>query len=84
MKEAVRSLVALAIATHRVELLRAYLEGHREETRAVDLDLAAFVCVTSIAAITHTAVLHHPEMLANDATEALVQEATRLIVRYLQ
>jgi hypothetical protein len=65
-------------------LFRAYLEGHRGEIRAVDLDLAAFVCVTSIEALTHTAVLHHPEMLSDDMIEALVEEATRLIVRYLQ
>jgi len=29
-------------------------------------------------------VLHHPEMLTHDPTETLVEEATRLIVRYLQ
>jgi AcrR family transcriptional regulator len=113
MKAAVRSLVTLAIETHRVDprlhrvlaeqiprtgklrnveafnrenyaLFRSYLESHRDEIRAVDLDLAAFVCVTSIEALTHTAVLHHPEMLADDAAGALVEEATRLIVRYLQ
>jgi AcrR family transcriptional regulator len=66
-------------------LFRTYLEAHRNEFRAVDLGLAAFVCVTSIEALTHTAVLHHAEMLSNDATtEALVDEATHLIVRYLQ
>jgi arginyl-tRNA--protein-N-Asp/Glu arginylyltransferase len=65
-------------------LFRTYLEAHRDEIRPVDLDLAAFVCVTSIEALTHSAVLHHPEMLSGDATETLVDEATRLIVRYLQ
>ena len=66
-------------------LFRTYLEAHRNEFRAVDLGLAAFVCVTSIEALTHTAVLHHSEMLSNDeATKALVDEATRLVVRYLQ
>lgn len=65
-------------------LFRTYLEGHRGEIRAVDLKLAAFVCVTSIEALTHTAVLHHPEVLAEQATVTLVDEATRLIVRYLQ
>jgi hypothetical protein len=64
-------------------LFRTYLEGHREEIRALDLDLAAFVYVTSIEALTHTAVLHHPEMLSDGALAALV-EATRLIVRYLK
>jgi AcrR family transcriptional regulator len=65
-------------------LFRAYLEAHRDEIRAVDLDLAAFICVTSIEALTHSAVLHHPEMLAKEATGALADEATRLIVRYLK
>src|SRR5215469_15882473 len=40
-------------------LFRSYLEAHCDEFRAVDLGLAAFVCVTSIEALTHTAVLHH-------------------------
>lgn len=65
-------------------LFRTYLESHREELRALDPDLAAFVCVTSIEALTHTAVLHHPEVLADEAAATLVDEATRLIVRYLQ
>lgn len=39
-------------------LVRSYLEAHRDEIRAVDLDMAAFVAVTSIEALTHTAVLH--------------------------
>jgi AcrR family transcriptional regulator len=65
-------------------LFRGYLERHRDELRALDLDLAAFVCVTTIEALTHTAVLHRPDILSDDALEALVEEATRLIVRYLQ
>lgn len=64
-------------------LFRAYLEAHRDELRAVDLDLAAFVCVTSIEALTHTAVLHRPEVLSDEAKDTLVEEATRLVVRYL-
>ena len=47
--------------------------------------MAAFVCVTSIEALTHTAVLHHSEMLSDDAAvETLVDEATRLVVGYLK
>jgi AcrR family transcriptional regulator len=64
-------------------LFRAYLEGHRDEVRAVDLELAAFVCVTSIEALTHTAVLHHHD-LSNAAMAALVDEAARLVVGYLR
>ncbi len=65
-------------------LFRAYLEAHSDEFRAVDLGLAAFVCVTSIEALTHTAVVHHSESLSEEAFGTLVDEATRLIVRYLQ
>lgn len=64
-------------------LFRGYLERHRPEVRAADLDLAAFVCVTSIEALTHTAVLHRPEVLTDGAAETLVDEATRLVLGYL-
>jgi AcrR family transcriptional regulator len=63
-------------------LFEAYLERHREEVRVADLKLAAFVCVTSIEALTHTAVLHH-KMVSDEAMHALVEEATRLVVGYL-
>src|SRR5262245_30342685 len=63
-------------------LFQAYLESHRDEIRAIDLGLAAFVCVTSIEALTHTAVLHE-EIVSQEATEALIDEATRLVVGYL-
>ena len=63
-------------------LFAAYLERHRDEIRPVDLELAAFVCVTSIEALTHTAVLHR-KIVSDEAMAALVEEATRLIVGYL-
>jgi len=66
------------------DLFRTYLEGRRDELRVLDLELAAFVCVTSIEALTHNAVLHRSEILSDEAVETLIGEATRLIVRYLQ
>jgi arginyl-tRNA--protein-N-Asp/Glu arginylyltransferase len=63
-------------------LFRAYLESRHEEIRAVDLGLAAFVCVTSIEALTHTAVLHR-QLVSDEARQALIDEATRLVVGYL-
>jgi hypothetical protein len=63
-------------------LFQAYLEHHRDEIRAVDLALAAFVCVTSIEALTHTAVLHQ-KIVSDEAMGALIDEATRLVVGYL-
>jgi arginyl-tRNA--protein-N-Asp/Glu arginylyltransferase len=72
------------LSSETYALFRAYLEAHCNEFRAVDLGLATFVCVTSIEALTHTAVVHHSESLSPEAFEALVDEATRLVVRYLQ
>jgi AcrR family transcriptional regulator len=65
-------------------LFRTYLEDRSGELRVTDLGLAAFMCGTSIEALTHTAVLHHPEMLSDEAVETLVDETTRLVVGYLQ
>lgn len=65
-------------------LFRRFLEGHADHLRPLDLDLAAFVCVTSIEALTHTAVLHRTEFLAVEAVEVLIDEGARLILRYLQ
>ena len=59
-------------------------EGHRDEFRVVNLELATFVCVTSIEALTHTAVLRHSDTLSDQEFGALVEETTRLIIRYLQ
>jgi AcrR family transcriptional regulator len=64
-------------------MFRTYLEGHRDEIRAIDLQLAAFVCVTSIEALTHTAVLHRSDVFADGVLDALIDEGTRLVVRYL-
>jgi AcrR family transcriptional regulator len=65
-------------------LFRSYLESQRHAIRRIDLDLAAFVCVTSIEALSHTAVLHRSDILSDGAASTLVEEATRLIVRYLR
>ena len=65
-------------------LFRGYLDAHRDEFRPMDLGLATFVCVTSIEALTHTAVVHHADRLTDEAFGALVDETTLLIVRYLQ
>jgi AcrR family transcriptional regulator len=113
VKQAVRSLVAVAVKAHRVDpklhrvlaeqiprvgkleeletfnrenyaLFRTYLERHRDELRVDDLELASFVCVTSIEALTHNAVLHRSKMLPNEAMETLIDEAVRLVVGYLE
>ncbi|MGC1965467.1 MAG: TetR/AcrR family transcriptional regulator, partial [Candidatus Acidiferrales bacterium] len=38
-------------------LIRGYLDAHRDEIDVADLDLAAFILVTAVEALTHAAVL---------------------------
>lgn len=65
-------------------LFRAYLERHKAEIAVSDTDLAAFISVSAIEAVTHNAVLHGPCPLLDDATENLVDETTRMILGYLR
>lgn len=65
-------------------LFRAFLEARCDQFREVDLELATFVCATSIEALTHTAVLHHSDRRSDEAFGELVEEATRLVVGYLR
>jgi AcrR family transcriptional regulator len=65
-------------------LFRTYLERHRDELRVDDLELASFICVTSIEALTHNAVLHQSRMLSDETMEALIDEGARLVTGYLK
>ena len=66
-----------AIATARVY----------SETQKLDAPIHPFEELSNripIEALTHTAVLHHSEMHSDETTEALIDEAARLVTRYLQ
>ena len=65
-------------------LFRTYLENHRDELRLDDLVLASFVCVTSIEALAHNAVLHYAKVLSEEAMGALIDEGARLVTGYLK
>ena len=65
-------------------LVRGYLEAHREEFDVADLDLAAFVVVTVVEALTHAAVLRRPDILIGDKARRFVDDVTRMLVRYLR
>jgi AcrR family transcriptional regulator len=65
-------------------LVRGYLEAHRDEIDVADLDLAAFVVVTVVEALTHAAVLRRPDILADEKAQRFVDDVTRLVVRYLR
>lgn len=61
-------------------LVAAWLALHREIIVPEDLELASFVVVTTVDAITHATVLERPEVLAHDV---LVDHLTRMVSRYL-
>jgi AcrR family transcriptional regulator len=65
-------------------LFRTYLECHRSELGVDNPELASFVCVTSIEALTHNAVLHYSNMLSDKAMGALIDEGARLVTGYLK
>jgi AcrR family transcriptional regulator len=64
-------------------LFEAWLGAHRDEIAVDDVELAAFVCVSSIEAVTHTAVIHRPDLISHDRASRLVEQTTRLILGYL-
>ncbi len=61
-------------------LVRAYLETRRHELRVEDLDLAAFLAVSCVEAMTHIAVLRRPELLSDPR---FVDEVATMVARYL-
>jgi AcrR family transcriptional regulator len=64
-----------------ITLVRTYLEAHRDEVGVEDLDMAAFLAVSSVEAMTHVAVLRRPELLDDPR---FVDEVTALVVRYVE
>lgn len=63
-----------------VGLARAWLEARASELRPLDRDLAAFIIVQTVEALTHATVITRPELLARPE---LVDEITRVIVNYV-
>jgi len=73
-----------AIDREAYVLVRGYLEAHRRELGIPDTDMAAFVCVTTVEALTHAAVVHRSDVLSEERATAFVDEVTALILRYLK
>jgi hypothetical protein len=70
---------------HEVEdllmgIVRGYLGARRDELRPRDLDLAAFIVVTTVEALTHAAVIHHPTRMSD---ARLAEEISDVVLRYL-
>jgi AcrR family transcriptional regulator len=69
------------IETKALQLARTLLEYRRAELReGLDLDLAAFIVVATVEALTHAAVLYRPDLLAD---ERMLREVRDVVLRYL-
>jgi AcrR family transcriptional regulator len=73
-----------AVERNARTLFRGYLEAHRTEIKVADLDLAAFIFVTTVEALTHSAVLRSPDILAGKKADAFVDAVAQLVLRYLR
>jgi len=62
------------------QLVRGILEARRAEIRRVDLELATFVIIASVEAVTHESAIDHPEYLTDPRIE---DELVELVLRYL-
>ena len=63
-----------------IALVRAYLESRRDELAVDDLEMAAFLSVYAVEAMTHAAVLRRPALLDNPR---FIDEVAALVTRYL-
>ena len=72
--------VVRRVSTQSAALVRSWLETQREHIRAVDLDVATFMLVTSVESVAHLQVLERPEQLDQ---AALVEELSQLVLGYL-
>lgn len=61
--------------------VRIWLESHRDEIRPRNIDMAAFILVSSVETVTHAALIDRPEVLKD---ESFAEEVTQLVVAYLR
>jgi len=63
-----------------IEVMRSELARRPEKLRPRDLEMAVFILVHSVQAVTHAAILERPDALSDDA---LADEISALVLRYL-
>jgi AcrR family transcriptional regulator len=71
-----------ALQRETFQMIRAYLEEHRQEIAVRDLDSATSILVTTVEALTHEFVINKPDALDRDR-DRFVDEVTRLVAGYL-
>jgi len=73
-----------AVERYARGFFRDYLNAHRGEVDVADPDLTAFILVTAVEALAHSAVLHHHDILDGEKGEEFIDEVTRLALSYLR
>lgn len=73
-----------AIGREAYALVRAYLDAHRDEIDVEDVELAAFICTTTVEALTHAAVIYRPDILGDEKANDFIDDVTKLLLRYLR
>lgn len=74
-----------AVDRQACELVGTYLAAHRDEIDVPDLDIAAFICVTVVEALTHVTIARRPDdIFAGGRSQILIDEIARLVLRYLE
>jgi len=68
------------VSNQSAALVRAWLEAHRDQFRELDVEVATYVLVTAVEAVTHLRLLDRPAQLD---TETLVAELSQLVLGYL-
>lgn len=68
------------VGQEALTMTRAYLDAHSASLDVKDLEMAAFIVVTCVEALTHAAVLYRPALLGD---ELFVDEVTAVVLRYL-
>lgn len=69
------------IEVRALKLARAWIEHRKDELRpGLDLDLAAFIVVATVEALTHAAVLYRPDLLSDGR---MLIEVRDVVLRYL-
>ena len=63
-----------------IDVMSTELARRPEKLRPRDLELAVFILVHSVQAVTHAAILERPDALADDA---LADEISAMVLRYL-
>ena len=73
-----------AVVSDACSQFARFLEIRRSEIDVADVNLAAFVVVTTIEALSHSAVLSRPDFIASERADAFLDETTRLVLGFLR